>query len=355
MTRYRAGVVAGLVALAAVAVVVSMRRTDPAEEEEQAVTNVSVHVGQITRATLHRYVTAYGTVQPEPAIDGKPPGGALIAPLVGGLLTQIHCVEGSRVSKGTVLFRLDSRVAEVAVFRAQKDLEFAEKTFHRQQGLLAEDGTSQKAFQEAEQQLNLARGELSAAQTQLALLELTAPLTGTVVRLNAVLGQSVEPNNVLAEIIDLNRLVVTAAVPSRDASLLKIGQPVEIGSGVSLVGALAFIGRDIDPATDTLSVRVSVPVEAGLTPGQFLEVRIIAEEHRDCLVVPEDSFVSNVEEGSWIVTVQGDTAIRMPVEGGLREEGLVEVEGPGLKEGMVIVTEDAYSLPEETKIRIVGR
>jgi membrane fusion protein (multidrug efflux system) len=248
---------------------------------------------------------------------------------------------------------LDSRVAEVALAKAQKDVEFAEKTYQRQRALLTEDGTSQKAFQEAEQQLNTARSELSAAQTDLALLELTAPLTGTVVRLDAVLGQSVEPNAVLAEIVDLNRLVVTAAVPSREASLLKIGQSVELGSGGSSVGALTFIGKDIDPATDTLSVRVSFPGEAGLTPGQFVEIRIVTEEHRDCLVVPEESFVGNVEEGSWIVTVQGDRAVRTPVEGGLREAGLVEVEGPGLKEGIVIVTEDAYSLPEETKIRIV--
>jgi membrane fusion protein (multidrug efflux system) len=353
MTRYRAWFVAGVVALAVLAVVVSMRRTPSPEEDEEAGTDVAVHVGRITRATLHRFVTAYGNVEPEPAIDGRPPGSALIAPLVGGLLTEIHCVEGNRVSKGTVLFRLDSRVAEVALSKAQKDLEFAEKTYKRQQSLLTEDGTSQKTFQEAEQQLNMARVELSAAQTELALLELTAPLTGTVVRLNAVLGQSVEPNAVLAEIVDLNRLVVGAAVPSREASLLKIGQSVELGSGGSSVGTLTFIGKDIDPSTDTLSVRVSFPVEAGLTPGQFLEVRIITEEHRNCLVVPEDSFVSNVEEGSWIVTVRGDTAIRTPVEGGLREAGLVEVEGPGLKEGIVIVTEDAYSLPEETKIRIV--
>jgi hypothetical protein len=40
---------------------------------------------------------------------------------------------------------------------------------------------------------------------------------------------------------------------------------------------------------------------------------------------------------------------------GLHDGGLVEVTGEGLTEGTTIVTDDAYSLPEVTRIRIVGR
>jgi hypothetical protein len=42
----------------------------------------------------------------------------------------------------------------------------------------------------------------------------------------------------------------------------------------------------------------------------------------------------------------------MPVQTGLRENGLVEVEAPEIKAGDSVVTVGAYGLPEKTKIRM---
>jgi len=55
------------------------------------------------------------------------------------------------------------------------------------------------------------------------------------------------------------------------------------------------------------------------------------------------------------MVVEGDRAVRRPVTVGLRDRGLVEVQSDGLEAGMTIVTDDAYSLPEETKIHIVAQ
>ncbi len=351
-------ILVGLIIVASLLVVVisvTVIKFKTAEENVEMGTDVAVHVGKVIRATLHRYVTAYGTVEPEPASDGKPPAAAIIGSPISGILVQINCTEGRQVSQGDILFRLDSRVAEVALLEAQKKLKFAEQTYDRQKKLLDGDGTSLKSFQEAESQFNTARSELSAAQTQLSLLQIAAPLTGTLVKLNAELGQSVESNATLAEIIDLDRLVVAADVPSREASLLKLGQPVELGSEASAKGSLTFISKNIDPKMGTISIRTTIPTTTEFHPGRFLDIRIICDEHRDCLAVPEESLISSEEEGSWIMIVQGDEAVRMPVQDGFRERGLVEVTGEGLAEGMIIVTEEAYSLPSVTKIHIIDQ
>jgi membrane fusion protein (multidrug efflux system) len=352
--RMLAGSIIVVVALVVV-IFVTIIKSKTAEEDVEMGTDVAVHVGKIIRATLHRYVIAYGRVEPEPASNGKPPAAAFIGSPLGGILVQINCVEGQRVSKGDILFRLDSRVAEVALLEAQKKLEFAKHTYERQKKLLEGEGTSLKSFQEAESQFNIAKSELAAAQTQLSLLQIEAPLTGTLVKLSAELGQSVESNATLAKIIDLDRLVVAADVPSREASLLKLGQHVELGSEASAKGTLVFISKDIDPNTDTVSIRASIPATIEFHPGHFLNIRIICDEHRDCLAVPEESLISSEEEGSWIMIVQGDEAVRIPVQDGFREHGLVEVTGEGLTEGMIIVTEEAYSLPSLTKIHIIDR
>jgi membrane fusion protein (multidrug efflux system) len=345
-----------VVAIAAVAAVILIMGlgSQYGGEEEEVVTDVGVHVGKIVRATLHRYVTAYGTVEPEPPGGGRPAAGAVISAPIGGILAEIACTEGRAVGQGALLFRLDTRLAEVAVAKAAKAVESAEQTYERQKKLLAAQGTSQKSFQQAELELNAARSDLAAAKTELSLLEIRAPLAGTVVRITARLGQAVEPNAVLAEVIALDRLVVTAQVPSRDAAPLKPGQPVVWGDGSAPAGTLAIVGKDIDPKTDTVLVRASLPAGSGFRPGQFLNIRIVSEERRDVLAVPEESVVPGPDGGTVLMVVEGDKAVPRPVKAGLRDAGLVEVEGEGLSEGLVIVTTDAYNIAGETKIHIIG-
>lgn len=348
----------GLIVLAVVAVtaVLLILGLGPKNggEEETVVSDVGVHVGKVIRATLHRYVTAYGTVEPEPPGGGRSAAGAIISAPVGGILTEIACTEGRAVAPGALLFRLDTRLAEVAVAKAAKALESAEQTYERQKKLLAAEGTSQKNFQQAELELNTARSELATAKTELSLLEIRAPLAGTVVRITAKLGQAVEPNAVLAEVIALDRLVVTAQVPSRDAAPLKPGQPVVWGDGSAAAGKLTVVGKDIDPRSDTVLVRASLPAGAGFQPGQFLNIRIVSEERRDVLAVPEESVVPGPDGGTVLMVIEGDKAVPRTVKAGLRDAGLVEVEGEGLSEGLVIVTTDAYNIAGETKIHIIG-
>jgi multidrug efflux pump subunit AcrA (membrane-fusion protein) len=167
----------------------------------------------------------------------------------------------------------------------------------------------------------------------------------------------VELNTVLATIIDLDRLVAAVSVPSREAALLKVGQSAQFEIVGAALGVVIYIGSKIDEKTDTLPVRISVPAGGGFHPGQFLSVRIVCEEHVNCLAIPEAAAISDSvgSESGAIVLVEGGRAVRKAVKLGLREAGLVEVAGEGLKEGLTIVTEDAYSLPKKTKIRIIGQ
>jgi membrane fusion protein (multidrug efflux system) len=337
-------------------VILIVALTRGGEEEGEGQTDVAVHVGTVTRATLHRYVTAYGFVQARPpAAGGAGPAGALLTPIVSGVLAEIHALEGQRVERGAVLFRLDSRLAEVAARKARQEVDFAEQAFDRQQTLLRTEGTSRKAYQEAQQRVGAARSDLAAAETELSYMRITAPLGGTVLHLRAEVGQAVDPGTVLAEVVDLDRLVVAADVPVAEAAGLAVGQAVIVGpDSARLRGRLLVVGRGVDPATGTSRMVTALPPGARLLPGQFIDLRIVAEEHAGVLAVPEVSLVSRPGAGSWIMVVEGERAVRRPVTVGLRDGGLVEVSGEGLAEGMTIVTDDAYSLPEETRIRIVA-
>jgi membrane fusion protein (multidrug efflux system) len=243
----------------------------------------------------------------------------------------------------------------VAREKAQKTLTYAEAGFDRQKKLLPVEGTSKKAYLEAEAALNQARSDLAAAETDLALLKIQAPLSGTVVKINSEPGESVELSTVLAKIIDLGRLVATVGVPSREAALVKAGQAVMFEGLATEPGHVLYVGSQVDDKNDAVPVRVSLPAGPAFRPGQFLGVRIVCEEKAGCLVVPESAAVADAigADTGLIVVVEGDKALRKPVKFGLREGGLVEVEGEGIKEGLAIVTEDAYAVPNDTKIHVI--
>ncbi len=337
-----------------VGVVAILRLGRGGEGEEEVTPSVAVHVAQIQRVDLRRTVTAYGTVEPEPALDGRPAGGAVITPFVEGVVTGIDVVEGRRVSEGDVLIHLDSRMAQAALERAQARATLAEETFQRQERLLATDGTSQKAYLEAKADRDGAAADLVAAETELAYLNIPAPLSGTVLHLSAVAGEHVTPGAVLAQVVDLDRLVVTAGVPAGEMTGVEVGQPVLLGPGdPAPEGTVRVVGKNVDPATGTYRVQASIPPGSGLMPGEFTEIHIVAEEHPGVLAVPEESVVIHPDEGTWIMVVEGDRATRLPVTVGLRDNGMAEVSGEGVREGLQVVTREAYGLPEEITVRLV--
>jgi multidrug efflux pump subunit AcrA (membrane-fusion protein) len=114
---------------------------------------------------------------------------------------------------------------------------------------------------------------------------------------------------------------------------------------------LLFVSPNVNKDNDTVLVRALLPKDSGLRPGQFVSLRIVTAAHTNCLAVPAESVVTDESGKSVVALVKGDEATQMPVQTGLRENGLVEVEAPELKEGDIVVTVGAYGLPEKTKIR----
>ncbi|HEY8035560.1 MAG TPA: efflux RND transporter periplasmic adaptor subunit [Methylobacter sp.] len=326
-------------------------------DEQELATEVAVQTGKITKTTLHRYVMAYGTVEPEPAMGGKPAASSKIATPMMGILTQIHCEEGQQVKKGDLLFELDTRSVDALIAKAEVAVEFAQKNFARKQQLNVTDNISRKLYDEAEQLLQTARKDLLNAKTQKDLLQIKAPLSGTVTAIHFKVGEAVSLNTILADLIDLDRLDVAIHIPSLEAASLRLGQSVEIstGSAASSVtiqpGKLIFIGPQIDPLTDTVLVRASLQNGSGLRAGQFVNVRIVTEERSGRLAVPIESVVTRAG-ASVIAVVEGDKARQKVIQPSLRDGNLIEISGEGLQEGMTIVTQGVYGLPPETRIRV---
>jgi RND family efflux transporter MFP subunit len=253
---------------------------------------------------------------------------------------------------------LDDRQALAEVDKASNAVAYAEEQFTRQDKLAEMDNTSARAFQEARQQLATARADLAAAQAGLALVQLRSPLDGVVARIRVQPGQAVDLNTIVADIVDPGRLIVSANVSAAEAGKIQEEQAVEVmpaGDNEAVTpGKVSFVSPQVDPKTGTVLVRISLAPNAGLSLGRFVEVRIITEVHRDRLAVPVASVYTDHDGQSTLSVVQGDTAIQKVVQAGLRDQGLVEVQGDGLAEGMTVVTVGSYALPQETRVHVVA-
>ena len=301
-----------------------------AEEARAPASLISVQVGTLRRMTVHRYVTGFGLIEPEPATSRRPAAGAAIAAPVTGVVTRVKVVAGQNVRRGQLLMDLNS-AAMTETYAAQEAA--------RQRNLYAAHNTSLKALQEAE--------------AQLALLRVTAPLSGTVVRLNVEPGTAVSASTVLAEIMDLHRLVVQADIPQAEAAELALGQPLKVLGTPPITTQLGYISSTVNKSDGAVTTWAPLPPASGLRPGQYVRIRIVAATHRNSLVAPTAGVVRGIGGHGVLWIVRGNEAIRRPVKTGLRERGWIEVSGQDLKSGTPVVTVGAFGLPRRTRIRIV--
>jgi membrane fusion protein (multidrug efflux system) len=131
---------------------------------------------------------------------------------------------------------------------------------------------------------------------------------------------------------------------------------VEISTNVAnskVGGAVLYISPHVDEKTGAVTVRASLPANAGFRPGQFVKLRIATEEHGDILAVPVESLVKDPDVGYVVAFVEKDIATQRPVRVGVRDGDFVEIEGEGIKVGQTVVSFGAYALPKMTKVRII--
>jgi HlyD family secretion protein len=128
----------------------------------------------------------------------------------------------------------DLDAARGALARAQERLKQQKAELHR-----VEADTNTPLPTGPEGQLNVARSELAAAQAAVDKLTIRAPVAGTVLQVNARMGELASPQGTQPLILlgDVSALRVRAELDERDYGEIKIGQQ-------ALVRAAAFRGRD---------------------------------------------------------------------------------------------------------------
>jgi cobalt-zinc-cadmium efflux system membrane fusion protein len=191
------------------------------------------------------------------------------------------------------------------------------------------------------------------------LFYLRSPVAGRVLERRAILGQYADPSSALFTIADLSRVWVVAQAFERDAINVQSGSIGHVTlaalPGREFDGRVAMVGRQVEPGSRTLPVRIEVANSSGLLrPGMSASSRLeVAGESRSILAVPAAALqrVGN----RWLAFVpRAETEYEMRPVGRGRDLGNdVEVVS-GLKAGETVVVEGAFLLKAEAEKRAGG-
>jgi membrane fusion protein (multidrug efflux system) len=138
------------------------------------------------------------------------------------------------------------------------------------------------------------------------------------------------------------------SVPATLLGFLAPGQPVQARTPAFdriFEGAISAIDSRIDPVARAIAARAIIDnPERLLRPGLLMEVTVLGPE-RQTLLIPEESLQSRAQQ-HYVWKLDGELAVRSPVEIGSRVPGWVEILG-GLQAGELVVRDGVGRLSGE--------
>ena len=301
---------------------------------------------------------------------------AEVVPPTGGQIVDVLVEMNGVVRQGTPLARLRSTElgrARANLLSAEAHRDLAGQSLERKRTLSAERIVAMREVQEAEAAFRAAEAEVRAATAAMqalgagddgtagdgSLFYLRSPVAGRVLERRAILGQYADPSSALFTIADLSRVWVVAQAFERDAINVQSGSIAHVTlaalPGREFDGRVAIVGRQVEPGSRTLPVRIEVANSSGLLrPGMSASSRLeVAGESRSILAVPAAALQRVGDR--WLAFVpRTETEYEMRPVGRGRDLGNdVEVVS-GLKAGETVVVEGAFLLKAEAEKRAGG-
>jgi cobalt-zinc-cadmium efflux system membrane fusion protein len=224
---------------------------------------------------------------------------AEVGALLEGRVASVRARIGDRVAKGQVLATLvvpSIAEAQAGYLTARAAAIAARKNRDRETDLLGNQLTTAREAELASSDAAKAQADLAAAAGRLRALRvdapdsdtkiegagsyrLAAPIDGTVVARDAVLGGFLEPNRTAFVVADLSQLRASLEIFEGDLPYVKPGADVRITvdavPGKVYEGHVALLDPQVGGATRAVRARVAVPNPDGdLRPGLFVRAAI---------------------------------------------------------------------------------
>jgi membrane fusion protein, heavy metal efflux system len=242
-----------------------------------------------------------------------------------GTVQKIIAHEGQFVKKGQVLMELTSPDIiglQREYLVAQSELFFLEKELERQQIMAKENVGAAKNEQEIRSKVMMQNAILKTTASRLRLadiptpqhdgdiadkIRIIAPISGYIDHFPVSIGTTAMEGTKLAHIKSFDDPHADVLLYERDLQKIKAGQAVRLRfadpSVPEVVGHIEYIGRDIDPATKTLSLHIPFSPPSGKVIATDMVLTAIIETSgtQPTIALPESAVVQ--DEGKYLCFV----------------------------------------------------
>ena len=304
-----------------------------------------------------------------------------ISPQVSGQLMKIAVTEGQQVKKGTVLFVIDSRNAQLELDAAQANLLAAEAQassakleFESNQNLFAKNivsrymlENSENNYKQAQAAVSQAKAAVNRARVNLGFCTITSPVAGVIGDIPVYAGDQVQPgtrltmvsgNSVMDAVFSVPESVLEEAFASgykgKMENALKLFPDVTFlmknGTEYPNKGRITSMTGVVNAATGTIACKASFPNPQGILYSGIQGTIVYPDARKDVIVIPQNSIV-RLQDKSLVYKVMPDstvTAVTITTESAASGQDIIV--SSGLEVGDQIVTEGANNVQEGQRV-----
>lgn len=276
-----------------------------------------------------------------------------VAPSITGHIEHIYVQVGSRVSKGSMLVRMD----QTQLNTTKINLNSTKVELDRVEALKTSGSISQQIYDQTKAGYDQLK---ESARFQEENTFVKAQFSGVISAKNYEDGEMYTGQPIL-QLTQISKLKTLINIPESYFPLVKQGMKVEIASDIypdkTFPASIEIVYPTIDPNTHTFQCKVAIPNGGEkLRPGMYVRSTMAIGEV-DAIVVPYQAVLKLTGSNDrYVFTNQEGTAHRVSVTLGQRYDDRIEVIPvvPGdLKEGDELVVTGQARLVDGCKLEIV--
>ena len=312
--------------------------------------------GKFSTSTVNAYVVKPEKLGNEISVTGTVLANeeADLVSEISGKITTMHLQEGSPVSKGDLLVKINDAELQAQLKKLKSEQSLVRENESRQKKLLDINGVSREEYETSVNSFNAVQADIELVNAQIAKTETRAPFSGVVGLKYASEGSYISMGTKIASIQQLDPVKIDFSVPEKYASLIQKGESVRFSvESISdtFNAKIIAIEPKVDISTRTVQVRAICPnKQKKIIPGSFAKIKIILKESQNSIMIPTEALIP-VLKGYKVFVSRKGKAEEVIVRAGVRTEKNIEVTN-GLAAGDTVITTGIMQLKAGAPVKI---
>lgn len=311
---------------------------------------VTVNTAIVESQTSEKNLSLVGTVLANQIIDVKSE--------VAGKVTSLNVDLGDFVQKGKIIAHIDDKIRRLGLANAEQKLADAKQNLERYKNLYEGGAASKAQYDQYQLAFNNADNQLEQARKELSNTSVTAPISGFITQKSIEAGAFVNIASPLVTIVDISKLKVQLNVAEKDVYALNAGDKVKITStvypGVTFEGKITFISPNGDQAHNyPIEISLENQLKNPLKSGTYVDVTFNRKSTSPSLHIPREALVGSIKNARVYLVNEDSIAVLRNITIGSDNGAQLEVL-KGLKEGDRVVTTGQINLSDSTEVAIIN-